>query len=105
MGRIGGFERDSPEAFRKLDVFLEEFPVAWKDSKIYLKKRIFMDRTINVGSISAEQAISYGFTGPNLRAAGVDYDVRIAQPYSSYDDFDFIIPVGTSEIPMIVLRS
>jgi NADH:ubiquinone oxidoreductase subunit D len=36
-----------------------------------------------------------------LRAAGVDYDVRIAQPYSSYDDFDFIIPVGTSEIPMI----
>jgi NADH-quinone oxidoreductase subunit D len=38
-----------------------------------------MDRTINVGSISAEQAISYGFTGPNLRAAGV-YDVRIAQP-------------------------
>jgi NADH-quinone oxidoreductase subunit D len=39
-----------------------------------------MDRTINVGSISAEQAISYGFTGP-LRAAGVDYDVRIAQPY------------------------
>jgi NADH:ubiquinone oxidoreductase subunit D len=36
-------------------------------------------------------------------AAGVDYDVRIAQPYSSYDDFDFIIPVGTSEIPMIVL--
>jgi NADH-quinone oxidoreductase subunit D len=61
-----------------------------------------MDRTINVGSISAEQAISYGFTGPNLRAAGVDYDVRIAQPYSSYDDFDFIIPVGTSEIPMIV---
>jgi NADH-quinone oxidoreductase subunit D len=48
-----------------------------------------MDRTINVGSISAEQAISYGFTGPNLRAAGVDYDTyRTA--HSSYDDFDFI---------------
>jgi NADH-quinone oxidoreductase subunit D len=56
-----------------------------------------MDRTINVGSISAEQAISYGFTGPNLRAAGVDYDVRIAQPYSSYDDFDFIIPVNIGD--------
>jgi NADH-quinone oxidoreductase subunit D len=51
-----------------------------------------MDRT--VGSISAEQAISYGFTGPNLQQALID--VRIAQPYSSYDDFDFIIPVGTS---------
>ncbi|MFB0910272.1 MAG: NADH-quinone oxidoreductase subunit D, partial [Flavobacterium sp.] len=98
MGRIGGFERDwSPEAFRKLDVFLEEFPVAWKEfENLFERNRIFMDRTINVGAISAEQAISYGFTGPNLRAAGVDYDVRIAQPYSSYDDFDFIIPVGTS---------
>jgi NADH-quinone oxidoreductase subunit D len=47
------------------------------------------------GAISAERALSYGFTGPNLRAAGVDYDVRVAQPYSSYEDFDFIIPVGT----------
>jgi NADH-quinone oxidoreductase subunit D len=40
--------------------------------------------------------MAYGFTGPNLRAAGVDYDVRVAQPYSSYEDFDFIIPVGKS---------
>jgi NADH-quinone oxidoreductase subunit D len=55
-----------------------------------------MDRTINVGPISAERALNYGFTGPNLRAAGVDYDVRIMNPYSSYDDFDFIIPVGTN---------
>jgi NADH-quinone oxidoreductase subunit D len=55
-----------------------------------------MDRTIGTGAISAERALSYGFTGPNLRAAGVDYDVRVAQPYSSYEDFDFIIPVGTS---------
>jgi NADH-quinone oxidoreductase subunit D len=53
-----------------------------------------MDRTINVGSITAEKALAYGFTGPNLRAAGVDYDVRVMNPYSSYQDFDFIIPVG-----------
>jgi NADH:ubiquinone oxidoreductase subunit D len=85
--------------FRRISSSLKEF------ENLFERNRIFMDRTINVGSISAEQAISYGFTGPNLRAAGVDYDVRIAQPYSSYDDFDFIIPVGTSEIPMIVLRS
>jgi NADH-quinone oxidoreductase subunit D len=65
--------------------FLEEFQVAWKDSK-FLKRKRFMDRTINVGSISAEQAISYGFTGPNLRAA-VDYDVVSLTAYSSYDDF------------------
>jgi len=60
------------------------------------RNRIFMDRTIGVGAISAERALNYGFTGPNLRAAGVDYDIRVAEPYSSYQDFDFIVPVGTS---------
>lgn len=55
-----------------------------------------MERTQGVGAISAERALSYGFTGPNLRAAGVDYDVRVANPYSSYQDFDFSIPVGTT---------
>ncbi|HRP54357.1 MAG TPA: NADH-quinone oxidoreductase subunit D, partial [Fluviicola sp.] len=44
----------------------------------------------------AERALDYGFTGPNLRAAGIDYDVRVMNPYSSYQDFDFIIPVGTN---------
>jgi NADH-quinone oxidoreductase subunit D len=55
-----------------------------------------MDRTINVGGITPEMALDYGFTGPNLRAAGIDYDVRVANPYSSYEDFQFDIPVGTS---------
>ncbi len=55
-----------------------------------------MDRRVNGGPIFAERALEYSFTGPNLRAAGVDYDVRVASPYSSYEDFDFIIPVGTS---------
>ena len=55
-----------------------------------------MDRTVNIGGISAERALSYGFTGPNLRAAGVDYDVRVMNPYSSYEDFEFKVPVGTS---------
>lgn len=55
-----------------------------------------MDRTIGTGAISAERALNYGFTGPNLRAAGVDYDVRIHTPYSSYQDFDFTIPVGST---------
>ncbi len=55
-----------------------------------------MDRTIDVGPISAERALNYGFTGPNLRAAGVDYDVRVHSPYSSYEDFEFTIPVGNT---------
>ena len=53
-----------------------------------------MDRTQGVGGIGAERALNYGFTGPNLRAAGVDYDVRVHSPYSSYEDFDFTVPVG-----------
>ncbi|MHC5200939.1 NADH-quinone oxidoreductase subunit D [Myroides sp. LJL119] len=98
MGRIGGFERDwSPKVFQLIDEFLKEFPAIWEEFESLLtRNRIFMDRTINVGGISAEQAINYGFTGPNLRAAGVDYDVRVATPYCSYEDFDFDIPVGKS---------
>jgi NADH-quinone oxidoreductase subunit D len=98
MGRIGGFERDwSPLAFEKLNTLLEEFPPIWTEfENLLTRNRIFMDRTINVGPISAEKAISYGFTGPNLRAAGVDYDIRVMQPYSSYEDFEFDIPVGKS---------
>ena len=61
-----------------------------------MRNRIFMDRTIGTGAISAERALNYGFTGPNLRAAGVDYDVRVHTPYSSYQDFDFTVPVGTT---------
>ena len=98
MGRMGGFERDwSPLAFKKLDDFLAEFPAVWTEFESLLSRnRIFMDRTIDVGPISAERAMNYGFTGPNLRATGIDYDIRKMQPYSSYEDFEFDIPVGQS---------
>ncbi|HYG39850.1 MAG TPA: NADH-quinone oxidoreductase subunit D [Cytophagales bacterium] len=98
IGRIGGFERDfSPIAWQKLDKFLKEFPPALKEfEELLMRNRIFMDRTTNVGGITAEKALNYSFSGPNLRAAGVDYDVRVMNPYSSYEDFDFIIPVGTN---------
>jgi NADH-quinone oxidoreductase subunit D len=97
MGRIGGMERDlSPIAIEKLRKWLEEFPKVWAEfEKMFNRNRIFMDRTQNVGGITAERALNYGFTGPNLRAAGVDYDVRVMNPYSSYQDFDFEIPVGS----------
>jgi NADH-quinone oxidoreductase subunit D len=98
VGRIGGFERDfTPTAWAKIEKFLKEFPKALKEFEKLLKRnRIFMDRTIGVGPISAERALNYSFSGPNLRATGVDYDVRVMNPYSSYEDFDFIIPVGTN---------
>lgn len=96
MGRIGGFERNfTNTAFEKLEKFLKEWPEALSEFESLLtRNRIFMERTIDVGPISAERALNYGFTGPNLRAAGVDYDVRVHTPYSSYQDFEFTIPVG-----------
>jgi NADH-quinone oxidoreductase subunit D len=98
MGRIGGFERNfSDVAFQKLEKFLAEFPGVWKEfENLFNRNRIFIERTVGTGAISAERALNYGFTGPNLRAAGVDYDVRVHSPYSSYEDFEFIIPVGTT---------
>jgi NADH-quinone oxidoreductase subunit D len=98
IGRIGGFERNfTPTAFQKLEKFLKEYPKVLKEfENLFTRNRIFMDRTIGCGPISAERALNYGFTGPNLRAAGVDYDVRVHTPYSSYQDFDFTVPVGTT---------
>jgi len=98
IGRIGGMERDfSPGFHAKLKDFLATFPAKFEEFNNLLERnRIFMDRTINVGPIAAQRAMEYGFTGPNLRAAGVDYDVRVMNPYSSYEDFDFIVPVGVN---------
>lgn len=98
MGRIGGMERDlSAEAIRKIRKFIKAFPPVMREfENLFNRNRIFMDRVIDVGPISAERALNYGFTGPNLRAAGVDYDVRVMNPYSSYQDFEFDIPVGKS---------
>ncbi|MEO5646746.1 MAG: NADH-quinone oxidoreductase subunit D [Chitinophagaceae bacterium] len=98
IGRIGGFERNfNAVAFEKLDKFIKEWPGVLKEfERLFNRNRIFMERTIGVGPISAERALNYGFTGPNLRAAGVDYDVRVHTPYSSYEDFDFTVPVGST---------
>ena len=98
IGRVGGFERNfSAKAFEKIEFVLAGYPKVQKEfENLFNRNRIFMERTIGVGKITAERALNYGFTGPNLRAAGVDYDVRVHSPYSSYQDFDFTIPVGDS---------
>ena len=96
IGRIGGFERDfSADVFKRIQTFLKEFPKRFNEfGNLLSRNRIFMDRVIGSGPISGDRALNYGFTGPNLRAAGVDYDVRVMNPYSSYQDFDFLVPVG-----------
>lgn len=97
IGRIGGMERDlTPKTIDMIKDLLEFAKKTFNEFETLMtRNRIFMDRTVNVGGISAERALNYGFTGPNLRAAGVDYDVRVMNPYSSYEDFSFKVPVGT----------
>ncbi len=98
IGRIGGFERDfTNTAFEKLEKFLKEYPSVLKEfENLFTRNRIFVERTKGTGTITAERALNYGFTGPNLRATGVDYDVRVHAPYSSYEDFNFNIHVGST---------
>ncbi|UPT68006.1 MAG: NADH-quinone oxidoreductase subunit D [Sphingobacteriales bacterium JAD_PAG50586_3] len=98
IGRIGGFERDfNKKTWEKIKDAVASIEKRWAEFENLLSRnRIFMDRCIGTGPISAERALAYGFTGPNLRAAGVDYDVRVMNPYSSYQDFDFTIPIGTN---------
>ena len=98
IGRIGGFERNFNDiAFQKLDKFLAEYPKVLKEFiSLFERNRIFMERTQGTGAISVDRALNYSFTGPNLRAAGVDYDVRVHTPYSSYEDFQFNVPIGTT---------
>ncbi|WP_207421948.1 NADH-quinone oxidoreductase subunit D [Desertivirga brevis] len=98
IGRIGGFERDFNDiAFQKIRKFTKDYAVALKEfQNLFDRNRIFMDRTIGVAPVTTETALNYSWTGPILRATGLDYDVRVNEPYSSYEDFDFDIPVGTT---------
>ena len=94
--RIGGVARDIPADSKKyLKGVLKRLDRAVKDvTGLLVKNRIFLDRTRGIGAISAGDAISYGYTGPCLRAAGVAYDVRKASPYYHYDEFDWDVPIG-----------
>jgi NADH-quinone oxidoreductase subunit D len=98
IGRFGGFERNFTQAaWDKLDDFIKTFPKALEEFENLLNRnRIFMERCQGAGPLTTEMALAYSVTGPNLRAAGVDYDVRVATPYSSYEDFDFKVPIGTT---------
>ena len=96
--RIGGLMCDLPPGFNddleatypKLDKLFEDV------DNLLTKNRIFLDRMRDTGAISKEDAISWGFTGPCLRACGIDYDIRKKQPYLVYDRLDFDIPIGTT---------
>ena len=94
--RIGGVARDLPDGFvEKVREFVNDFPARIRDYETLLtKNKIWLMRTKGVGIISAEDAINYGLSGPSIRGSGVKWDVRKSEPYSSYDEMDFIVPVG-----------
>ncbi len=94
--RPGGVAYDMPDGLSE-DIYswAERFPTFVDDCESLLtENRIFKQRTVDIGAITAEQALDWGFTGPNLRAAGVPWDLRKAQPYDGYEKMDFDIPVG-----------
>ncbi len=92
--RIGGLMYDAgPDFVEGVKKVIKSIPDALKDvDGLLAKNRIFYDRTRGVGVISKEDALSYSFTGPCLRASGVGYDVRKASPYLVYDNFEFDVP-------------
>ncbi|MGI6224678.1 MAG: NADH-quinone oxidoreductase subunit D [Peptococcales bacterium] len=94
--RIGGVASDlHPDFSPALEKFIAEFPKFIEDyHRLIDDNEIFKARTQNIGVISAEKAMSYGLTGPNLRASSVKHDLRKTNPYSIYDRFDFEVPVG-----------
>jgi NADH-quinone oxidoreductase subunit D len=94
--RIGGLKEDLPEDFDEQIASL--LPVIREDvaevDRLLTFNEIFLARLKGVGNISVEDAIDHGFTGPCLRACGVPYDLRKAEPYSVYDRFEFDVPIG-----------
>jgi NADH-quinone oxidoreductase subunit D len=96
--RPGGLWRDVPDRFESMvKNVLDVFPGRVLEYEKLLKDNpMWKERTIGVGKITAEDAIAYGLTGACLRGSGVNYDVRKAQPYSSYDHFEFSVPLGSA---------
>ena len=95
--RVGGVAQDLPPGLLE-DITKwadDEFPAFMDDLESLLTgNRIFKQRTVDIGVINAEQCFDWGFTGPNLRASGVAWDLRKSQPYDAYAEMDFDIPVG-----------
>ncbi len=96
FGRIGGMAHPPTPAFKDLcrTALPQILAIVEEGERMLVKNRIFLDRLENVGPIRGEEAIAMGWTGPCLRASGVEYDIRKAHPYLKYDEVDFAVPVG-----------
>jgi NADH-quinone oxidoreductase subunit C/D len=96
--RIGGVAADLPRGWEKLfRDFIAYLPPRLKEYDLtVMRNRIFQARTKGIGGLTANEAIEWGMTGPNLRACGFDWDFRKRQPYSGYDQLEFDIPTAQS---------
>ena len=96
--RVGGQIRDLPDKFiPMLREFLDEFGSALDEmDKLLTRNKIFVDRTKDVGVIPKERAIAYALSGPNLRASGVEHDLRRKHPYLDYEQYDFDVVIGSA---------
>ncbi len=96
--RTGGTAQDLPDGWREdMEAWLKRFPPQFAEvDRLVSKNPIFVGRCRGTGAITADDAIDLGFTGPNLRAAGVHWDLRKSKPYSGYEQYDFDIPTGTT---------
>lgn len=94
--RIGSLWGDLPPGFPDaVRALLREIPKAVGDTlKLVARNKIFIDRAVGIGKITTDEAIAFGFSGPCLRATGLEFDLRKAYPYDHYDAFDFEIPTG-----------
>jgi len=94
--RPGGVSRDLPAGLEeRIAAWAETYPKFIDDlAELLTANRIWKQRTVDIGVFSAEQALAWGFSGPPLRASGVPWDLRRAQPYDKYAEVDFIVPVG-----------
>ncbi len=95
--RVGGVAFDLPAGLAEdIAAWCDSFPKVLDEIEVLVTdNRIFKQRTVDIGIVSEEQALDWGFTGPNLRASGVPWDLRKSQPYEVYDRLDFDIPVGS----------
>ncbi len=94
--RIGGVKEDLPDGFvPAVRALLDQLKVGYEEARGTLtESEIFIERTTGIGAIPPEDMLDYGVTGPLLRAAGIDYDIRKADPYSVYEELDFRVPTG-----------
>ena len=94
--RVGGVHQDLPEQLiNDIDAWCDQFPQKMKDIETLITdNRIFKQRNADIGVVTQEEAFAWGFSGVLVRGSGIQWDLRRAQPYESYDEYDFQIPIG-----------